>query len=44
MMQTLKYLHHQFLDEIDRIFKQKPKDIIKDTEFASKFCEKKFLN
>ena len=28
-------------DEIDRIFKQKPKDIIKDTEFASKFCEKK---
>ena len=25
----------------DKIFKQKPEDIIKDTEFASKFCEEK---
>ena len=31
-------------DELDRVFKQKPEDIIKDTEFASKFCEKKVLN
>jgi hypothetical protein len=30
-------------DELDRVFKQKPEDIIKDTEFASKFCENKIL-
>ena len=39
---TVNKLTEKFSDdEIDRIFKQKPKDIIKDTEFASKFCEKK---
>ena len=30
-------------EELDRVFKQKPEDIIKDTEFASKFCENKIL-
>ena len=30
-------------DELDRVFKQQPEDIIKDTEFASKFCENKIL-
>ena len=30
-------------DELDRVFKQKPEDIIKDTEFASNFCENKIL-
>ena len=28
-------------EELDAVFKQKPEDIYKDTEFASKFCEKK---
>ena len=27
------------MNELDVVFKQKPKDIVKDTEFASKFCE-----
>ena len=30
-------------DELDRVFKQKPENIFKDTEFASKFCEEKIL-
>src|SRR5210317_1047312 len=27
------------VDKLDAVFKQKPEDIYKDTEFASKFCE-----
>ena len=27
--------------ELDKVFNQKPEEIIKDTKFASKFCEKK---
>ncbi len=30
-------------DELDIVFKQKPEDIVKDTEFASKFCENKII-
>ena len=30
-------------DELDRVFKQKPEDIVKDTKFASKFCENKII-
>ena len=42
---TVNKLSKKFSDdELDRVFKQKPEDIIKDTEFASKFCEKKVLN
>ena len=42
---TVNKLSEKFSDdELDRVFKQKPEDIIKDTEFASKFCEKKVLN
>ena len=42
---TVNKLSEEFSDdELDRVFKQKPEDIIKDTEFASKFCEKKILN
>ena len=38
---TVNKLSKKFSDEeLDAIFKQKPKDIYKDTEFASKFCEK----
>ena len=41
---TVNKLSKEFSDnELDRIFKQKPEDIIKDTEFASKFCENKIL-
>ena len=41
---TVKKLSEKFSDdELDRVFKQKPEDIIKDTEFASKFCENKIL-
>ena len=41
---TVNKLSEKFSDdELDRVFKQKPKDIIKDTEFASKFCENKIL-
>ena len=37
---TVNKLSKKFSDdELDRVFKQKPEDIIKDTEFASKFCE-----
>ena len=38
---TVKKLSNKFSDEeLDSVFKQKPEDIYKDTEFASKFCEK----
>ena len=41
---TVDKLSEKFSDdELDRVFKQKPEDIIKDTEFASKFCENKIL-
>ena len=41
---TVNKLNAKFSDdELDRVFKQKPEDIIKDTEFASKFCENKIL-
>ena len=39
---TVNKLSKKFSDdELDRGFKQKPEDIYKDTEFASKFCEMK---
>ena len=39
---TVDKLSKRFSDnELDSVFKQKPKDIIEDTQFASKFCEKK---
>ena len=39
---TVNKLSKKFSDEeLDAVFKQKPEDIYKDTEFASKFCEKK---
>jgi len=38
---TVKKLSEKFSDEeLNAVFKQKPEDIYKDTEFASKFCEK----
>jgi len=41
---TVEKLSKKFSDEeLDRVFKQKPEDIIKDTEFASKFCENEIL-
>jgi hypothetical protein len=41
---TVNKLSKKFSDdELDRVFKQKPEDIIKDTEFASKFCENKIF-
>ena len=41
---TVNKLSEKFSDdELDRVFKQKPEYIIKDTEFASKFCENKIL-
>ena len=41
---TVDKLSEKFSDEeLDRVFNQKPEDIIKDTEFASKFCENKIL-
>ena len=41
---TVSKLSKKFSDnELDRVFKQKPEDIVKDTEFASKFCENKIL-
>ena len=30
-------------DELDSIFKQKPEQIVKDTQFASKYCEKEII-
>ena len=42
---TVNKLSEKFSDdELDRVFKQKPEDIIKDTEFASKFLKIKFFN
>ena len=39
---TVKKLSEKFSDdEIDIVFNQKPEQIIKDTQFASEFCEKK---
>ena len=41
---TVNKLSEKFSDdELDRLFKQKPEDIVKDTEFASKFCENKII-
>ena len=41
---TINKLSKKFSDnELERIFKQKPEDIIRDTEFASKFCENEIL-
>jgi len=38
---TVDKLSEKFSDEeLDALFEQKPEDIYKDTEFASKFCEK----
>ena len=38
---TINKLSNKFSDEeLDAVFKQKPEDIYKDTDFASKFCEK----
>ena len=38
----LTRLSNKFSDEeLEIVFSQKPEEIIKDTEFASKFCEKK---
>ena len=42
---TVDKLSKKFSDEeLDAVFKQKPEDIYKDTEFAAKFCEKKYFN
>ena len=39
---TIQKLGEKFSDEeLKVVFKQKPEKIIKDTQFASKFCEKK---
>ena len=41
---TIDKLSEKFSDEeLERVFKQKPKDIVNDTQFAAKFCEKKIL-
>ena len=41
---TIDKLSNKFSDEeLDAVFKQKPEDIVKDTEFASKFCENKII-
>ena len=41
---TIKKLSEKFSDDkLDKVFKQKPEDIVKDTQFASEFCEKKIL-
>ena len=41
---TVNKLSEKFSDdELDIVFKQKPEDIVKDTEFASKFCENKII-
>ena len=38
---TVNKLSERFSDdELDSVFNQKPEQIIKDTQFASKFCEK----
>ena len=39
---TINKLSEKFSDdELDRVFKQKPEDIIDSTKFASSYCEKK---
>ena len=41
---TIKKLSEKFSDnELDEVFKQKPEQIVKDTQFASKYCEKKII-
>ncbi|MDC0647841.1 hypothetical protein OAP44_03325 [Candidatus Pelagibacter sp.] len=41
---TVDKLSKKFSDEeLDAVFKQKPEDIYKDTEFDAKYCEKKIL-
>ena len=41
---TVNKLSEKFSDdELDIVFKQKPENIVKDTEFASKFCEAKII-
>ncbi len=41
---TVNKLSEKFSDdELDIVFKQKPENIVKDTEFASKFCENKII-
>ena len=38
---TVDKLSKKFSDEeLEAVFKQKPENIYRDTEFASKFCEK----
>ena len=38
---TVNKLSKKFSDEeLETVFKQKPENIYRDTEFASKFCEK----
>ena len=42
---TVQLLSKKFNDkEIDVIFKKEPNEIIKDTEFAAIYCQKKLLN
>ena len=39
---TVKKLSEKFSDEeFDAVFAKKPEEIVKDTKFASEFCEKK---
>ena len=41
---TINKLSEKFTDEeLDNIFKQKPENIVKDTQFTSKFCEEKII-
>ena len=41
---TIKKLNEKFSDnELDALFKQKSEQIVKDTQFASEFCEKKII-
>ena len=41
---TVKKLSERFSDDdLDAVFNQKPEKIIKDTKFASEFCEKEIL-
>ena len=42
---TIEKLSEKFSDEeLDKVFKKKPENIVRDTKFASEFCEKKSLN
>jgi len=41
---TIGKLSKKFSDEeLDKVFKQRPEDIARDTQFASEFCEKNIL-